>query len=156
MFVVSGTLSNQLALRTHLQQPPYSVLCDARAHIHRYEAGGVAFHSGAAVLPITPSNGHHLTLEADVLPNLVLGDDVHSAPTRVISLENTLNGLIFPQTEIRKIANEARKHDVRMHLDGARLWNVAQETGTSIRELCEPFDTVSLCLSKGLGAPIGR
>ncbi|KAM6497920.1 Pyridoxal phosphate-dependent transferase [Amanita muscaria] len=154
LFVSSGTASNQIALRTHLTQPPYSVLCDQRAHMHKYEAGGTAFHSGAAVIPLLPSNGHHLTL-ADIEQNAITTDDVHFAPTRVIELENTLNGTIFPQDEIIRIAEYARSFSIKLHLDGARIWHVAVETGTSVKELCEPFDSVSLCFSKGLGAPVG-
>ncbi|KAG6866813.1 hypothetical protein C0991_008749 [Blastosporella zonata] len=165
LFMPSGTASNQIALRTHLKQPPYSVLCDHRAHIHKYEAGGTAFHSGAAVTPVVPSNGittyfnrgipltlilgHHLTL-ADVEPNVILG-----APTEVIALENTLNGTIFPQNDIIAISDYARSHGIKMHLDGARIWHVAIENRTPLKELLAPFDTVSLCFSKGLGAPIG-
>ncbi|GAK66691.1 threonine aldolase [Moesziomyces antarcticus] len=155
IFVPSGTLSNQLALRTHLHQPPHTILCDTRAHIHRYEAGGIAFHCGASTEIVAPSNGHHLRWDEDIKPNLNLSDDIHFSPTRIISLENTLNGTILPQDEIIKISTEARKLGLIMHLDGARIWNVAAETGLSLRELCDPFDTVSLCLSKGLGAPIG-
>ncbi|SPO30303.1 related to GLY1 - L-threonine aldolase, low-specific [Ustilago trichophora] len=155
IFVPSGTLSNQLALRTHLYQPPHTVLCDTRSHIHRYEAGGIAFHCGASTEIVAPSNGHHLRWDEDIQPNLNLSDDIHFSPTRIISLENTLNGTIFPQDEIVKISTEARKLGLIMHLDGARIWNVAAETGLSLKELCDPFDTVSLCLSKGLGAPIG-
>lgn len=155
IFVPSGTLSNQLALRTHLHQPPHTVLCDTRAHIHRYEAGGIAFHCGASTEIVAPSNGHHLRWEEDIKPNLSLSDDIHFSPTRIIALENTCNGTIFPQDEIVKISAEARKLGLIMHLDGARIWNVAAETGLSLKELCDPFDTVSLCLSKGLGAPIG-
>ncbi|CDU22113.1 related to GLY1-L-threonine aldolase, low-specific [Sporisorium scitamineum] len=155
IFVPSGTLSNQLALRTHLHQPPHTVLCDTRSHIHRYEAGGIAFHCGASTEIVAPSDGHHLRWEEDIKPNLNLSDDIHFSPTRIISLENTLNGTIFPQDEIVKISTEARKLGLIMHLDGARIWNVAAETGLSLKELCDPFDTVSLCLSKGLGAPIG-
>ncbi|KAI0359177.1 hypothetical protein OH77DRAFT_1575929 [Trametes cingulata] len=165
LFLPSGTMSNQIALRTHLKQPPYSVLCDHRSHIVRYEAGGTAFHSGAHSQMVIPSNGHHLTL-ADIEENIVLGSDLHrhsftaahlrhSAPTEVISLENTLNGTIFPQDEIIRISDYAHSVGVKMHLDGARLWHVAAETGTSMKELCAPFDSVSLCFSKGLGAPIG-
>lgn len=155
IYVPSGTLSNQLALRTHLHQPPYTVLCDTRAHIHRYEAGGIAFHCGATTENLAPSNGHHLRWEEDIKPNLCLSDDIHFSPTRVISLENTLGGTIIPQDEVVKISTEARKLGLLMHLDGARIWNVAAETGLSLKELCDPFDTVSLCLSKGLGAPVG-
>jgi len=154
LFVPSGTMSNQLALRTHLKQPPYAVLCDHRAHIHRYEAGGTAFHSGATTIPVAPANGHHLTL-ADVQANIILGDDVHFAPVEVIALENTLNGTIIPQEEVVAISDYAHSEGLQMHLDGARLWHVAIETSTPMNELCAPFDSVSLCFSKGLGAPIG-
>ncbi|KAG5648180.1 hypothetical protein DXG03_006135 [Asterophora parasitica] len=154
LFMPTGTASNQLALRTHLRQPPYSVLCDHRAHIHKYEAGGTAFHSGATTTPVIPSNGHHLTL-ADVEPEVILGEDIHFAPTEIISLENTLNGTIFPQQDIIEISTYARSHGIKMHLDGARIWHVAAETKTPIKELCDPFDSVSLCFSKGLGAPVG-
>jgi len=154
LFMPSGTQSNQIALRTHLKQPPYSVVCDKRAHIFKYEGGGAAFNSGAHVVPITPANGHHLTLE-EVQENVILGTDIHFAPTELVALENTLNGTIFPQDEIVKICDYAHSLGIKTHLDGARIWHVAIETGKSIRELCEPFDSVSVCFSKGLGAPIG-
>ncbi|KAF7339659.1 Beta-elim-lyase domain-containing protein [Mycena sanguinolenta] len=161
LFMPSGTASNQIALRTHLMQPPYSVLCDHRAHINKYEAGGAAFHSGAAVSALIPSNGnkiaiigHHLTLN-DVKQNIIMGTDTHLAPTEVVALENTLNGTIFPQDEIIAISDFVHSHGKKMHLDGARLWHVAAETGTSVKELCDPFDSISLCFSKGLGAPVG-
>ncbi|KAG1825617.1 pyridoxal phosphate-dependent transferase [Suillus subaureus] len=149
LFVSSGTMGNQLAIRTHLQQPPNSIICDVRAHINKYEAGGAAIHSGALQNALTPKNGHHLTLK-DIEPHVVFGTDVHSAPTRIICLENTLNGTIMPQNDIIEIADFALKNGILMHLDGARLWHVAAETQTPIDELCAPFDSVSLCFSKGL------
>lgn len=155
LFVISGTLSNQLALRTHLKQPPYSVLLDSRSHVHRYEAGGLAFHSGATPLAVIPSNGKYLRWEEDIQPNLILDEDIHFCSTKVVSLENTLGGNIFPQSEILKISKGVKEAGLILHLDGARIWNAAAETGLTIEELCRPFDTVSLCLSKGLGAPIG-
>ncbi|KAJ7630715.1 pyridoxal phosphate-dependent transferase [Roridomyces roridus] len=154
LFVPSGTASNQIALRTHLIQPPYSILCDHRAHIEKYEAGGTAFHSGAAVTTVIPSNGHHLTLD-DVKDNIILDTDIHFATTQVVALENTLNGTIIPQEEVIAISEFVHSHGKKLHLDGARLWHVAAETGTSVKELCDPFDSVSLCFSKGLGAPVG-
>ncbi|KAI9572666.1 pyridoxal phosphate-dependent transferase [Boletus coccyginus] len=154
LFLPSGTMSNQVALRTHLQQPPHSVITDARSHIHGSEAGGVAFHSQANSVPIFPENGHHLTWE-DIEPYIVSGTDVHVAPTRVIALENTLNGTIIPQNEVCEIAKRAHGQNIIMHLDGARIWHVAVETGLPLREICDPFDSVSVCFSKGLGAPIG-
>jgi threonine aldolase len=77
--------TNQLAIRAHLTQPPHSVLCDARSHVHRFEAGGIAYHSQATTLSVTASNGHHMTLE-DVLSSVILGDDIHMAPTKVAAL----------------------------------------------------------------------
>lgn len=154
LFLPSGTMSNQIALRTHLKQPPYAVLCDHRAHINTYEAGGTAFHSGAHTYPVIPANGHHITVE-EVEAHAILDHNIHYAPVELISLENTLNGTIFPQDEIIRISEFARKNNLKMHLDGARIWHVAAETGTPISELCAPFDSVSLCFSKGLGAPIG-
>ncbi|KAF9480456.1 hypothetical protein BDN70DRAFT_979312 [Pholiota conissans] len=154
LFLPSGTASNQIALRTHLKQPPYSVLCDHRAHINKYEAGGAAFHSGAAVIPVIPPNKHHLTLQ-DVKDNIIISDDTHFAPTEVVALENTLNGTIIPQEEVIAISEYAHSVGVKMHLDGARIWHVSAETSTPLKELCDPFDSVSLCFSKGLGAPVG-
>lgn len=150
LFMPTGTMSNQVALRTHLQQPPYSVLCDARAHVYRMEGGGIAFHSGANVIPVFPENGHHLTWE-DIEPRIVSGADVHIAPTRIVSLESTLNGTVIPQEDVIAISRHAREKGIIMHLDGARLWHVAVATGLSMKELCEPFESVSLCFSKGLG-----
>jgi len=154
LFVPSGTASNQIAIRCHLHQPPYSVLCDHRAHIHKYEAGGAAFHTGATTIAVAPLNGHHLTL-ADVKANSVITSDVHFAPTTLIALENTLNGIIIPQAEVIAISDYAHSEGIAMHLDGARIWHVAAETGIPLRELCAPFDSVSVCFSKGLGAPVG-
>lgn len=169
LFLVSGTMSNQLAIRTHLLQPPHSVLLDHRSHVHKMEAGGMAVFSQATAHSLVPANGHHLTLADDVLDNLTLGEDIHTAPTKLISLENTLSGTIFPQDEIVAIAREAAKHDIIMHLDGARIWEVAahdlaqqgddfgeEALRRELTRLCEPFKSVSLCLSKGIGAPIGR
>lgn len=154
LFCVSGTLSNQLAIRTHLTQPPHSILLDYRAHIHAYEAGGVAFHSQASATTVRPANGHHMTLD-EIEENLVVGSDIHGAPTKIVALENTLSGMVFPQDEIVRISDAMRAQGVIMHCDGARMWEVAAKTGKSLKELCAPFDSISLCMSKGLGAPIG-
>jgi len=154
LFCVSGTMTNQLAIRTHLTQPPHSVICDARAHIHRYEAGGIAHHSQATTMPVVPSNGRYITLE-DIMPNLILEPDIHFCPTRLVCLENTLQGMVMPHEETVRISEFAREKGIAMHCDGARMWEVQAKTGLSLKELCAPFETVSLCMSKGLGAPIG-
>lgn len=129
-------------------------MVDIRSHVFNYEAGGISFHSQAAVYPIMPSNNKYLTAE-DVASRLVLDVDVHYAPTRAISLENTLNGTIMPIEEMERIRILTKEHDIKLHLDGARLWHASIATGISMKEYCSHFDTVSLCLSKGIGAPIG-
>ena len=129
-------------------------MVDVRSHVFNYEAGGISFHSQAAVYPIMPSNGKYLTAD-DVASKIILDVDVHYSPTRVISLENTLNGTIMPIDEIERIRALTKEHDIKLHLDGARLWHASIATGISMKEYCSHFDTISLCLSKGIGAPIG-
>ncbi|KAI9657693.1 MAG: hypothetical protein M1821_002869 [Bathelium mastoideum] len=154
LLVLSGTMGNQVSLRTHLLAPPHSVLCDHRAHILEWEAGGVASLCGALVKGVVPKNNHHITLE-DVKAHAVLSDDVHACPTKVISLENTLAGTVLPLEECRRISKWANEHGILMHLDGARLWEASAAGAGSLAEYCACFDSVSLCFSKGLGAPIG-
>jgi threonine aldolase len=154
VFVLSGTMGNQLAIRSHLTQPPYSVLCDHRAHILYLEAGGVAMLSGAIMTGVAPANGNYLTLE-DIEAHAVISDDCHSCPTKVISLENTLRGIITPLSEVQRISQFARKHGIKMHLDGARLWEAVAAGAGSLSEYSSCFDSVTMCFSKGLGAPIG-
>lgn len=156
LYCVSGTLLNQIALRTNLLQPPHAVLCDHRSHVYVHEAGGLPTLSQAMVQAIAPKNGIHLTLEDDIIPNFVPDDyEIHACPTKVISLENTLHGMLFPLDEIKKISAFCKDNNVRLHLDGARLWNASAETGIPLAEYCSYFDSVSLCLSKTLGAPVG-
>lgn len=155
LFCSSGTMSNQIALRAHLFQPPHSILCDYRAHVYTHEAGGLATLSQAMVSPIIPSNGNYLTLD-DILENYIPDDgDIHMAPTKVISLENTLHGIITPYEEIVKISIWCKENNIKLHCDGARLWNASAETNISILDYCKLFDSVSLCLSKSIGAPFG-
>ncbi|OUM61730.1 hypothetical protein PIROE2DRAFT_67519 [Piromyces sp. E2] len=154
MFVASGIMSNQLALRSHLQTPPHSVLCDARSHIFNLECGGVAIHAGALMTPVKPSDGKTYITAADIEEALVQ-KSIYSAPTKLISLENTLDGEIMPIEAIEGIHNFARSKGIPLHLDGARLWNASRETGIPIKEYAKYFDSVSLCFSKGLGAPVG-
>lgn len=154
LLVLSGTMGNQVAIRSHLAQPPHSVLCDHRSHIICYEAGGVSAWTGATVSPVIPKNGVHLTLE-DVKKHAVLGDNIHYCPTKLISLENTLDGMIMPLAEAKRIVEWAHANDIKVHLDGARLWEAVVSGAGSLPEYTSLFDSVSLCFSKGLGAPIG-
>lgn len=155
LFCASGTLSNQIGLRANLVQPPYSILCDYRAHVFLHEAGGLASLSQAMIHPVKPANEDYLTLE-DIIENYTPDDgDIHAAPTKVISLENTLHGIIMPIEEIARISQFCKEEGLKLHCDGARLWNASAATGVSIKEYCSYFDSVSLCLSKSLGAPMG-
>ncbi|KAJ9139164.1 Alanine racemase TOXG [Pleurostoma richardsiae] len=154
LFVLSGTMGNQIALRTLLTQPPHAVLCDHRSHIVQYEAGGVSSLTGATLQTVVPANGLYLTLE-DLQESAHLDDNVHTCPTRVVSLENTLNGMVMPLAEARRISAWARKNGLKLHCDGARLWEVAASGAGSLADYAACFDTVSLCFSKGLGAPVG-
>jgi len=154
LLVMSGTMGNQVSMRTHLGGPPHSILCDHRAHVSLWEAGGAASLSNAYIKTVVPANGHHLSLE-DVKKHAMLWDDVHVCPTKVISLENTCNGVITPLEECQKISAWAKEHDILMHLDGARLWEAIVAGGGSLKDYSACFDSVSLDFSKGLGAPIG-
>lgn len=155
LFCVSGTLSNQIGLRAHLALPPYSILCDHRAHVFLHEAAGLATLSQAMVHPVVPANGNYITVD-DIMENFTPDDgDIHAAPTKIVSLENTLHGIITPYEELVKISDFCKAHGLILHCDGARLWNASVATGVSIKEYCALFDSVSLCLSKSLGAPMG-
>lgn len=155
LFCCSGTLSNQIALRSHLKQPPHSVICDNRGHVYVHEAGGLATLSQAMVTDIIASNGLYLTLE-DIVARFIPDDgDIHGAPTKVVSLENTIHGLIHPIEEIRRISEWCHANGLMLHLDGARIWDAHIATGVPFTEYGKYFDSISICLSKGLGAPIG-
>jgi threonine aldolase len=154
LLVMSGTMGNQVSIRTHLSQPPYSVLCDHRSHVICYEAGAISSWTGAMVQPVVPKNGVHLTLE-DIQKHAVLENDIHYCPTKLISLENTLNGMVMPLSEARRITEWAHTNGLKVHLDGARLWEAVVTGAGSLADYTSLFDSVSLCFSKGLGAPIG-
>ncbi|OOQ89523.1 Alanine racemase TOXG [Penicillium brasilianum] len=153
-FALTGTMANQIALRVLFEQPPFALLTDKRAHILNYEAGGTAYLTGAMMQPVAPSNNLYLTLE-DIKPRSVITDDVQKAPTKVISLENTAHGAITPLAEMRRISIWARQHGIKLHLDGARLFESIAAGAGSMRDFCALFDTIHLDFSKNLGAPIG-
>ena len=106
------------------------------------------------VQPVWSKSTPNLTL-SDIQREVVLGSNIHSAPTRVIALENTYGGTILPLSEIQRISTFARSHDIRIHCDGARLWNAVAAGAGSLKEYGEAFDSVSMCFSKGVGAPVG-
>ncbi|KAG8530751.1 uncharacterized protein KY384_004108 [Bacidia gigantensis] len=156
LLVLSGTMGNQLSIRTHLNQPPHSLLADNRSHIMGWEAGGIASLSSAFAIPVCPENGHHLTL-SDVRAHTITSKDIHACPTRLICLENTLAGTILPLSVCQEIRQWAQEQDppIALHLDGARLWEAVVAGAGSLKDYASCFDSISLCFSKGLGAPIG-
>ncbi|KAJ5484699.1 threonine aldolase [Penicillium diatomitis] len=153
-FALTGTMANQIALRVLFEQPPYALLTDKRAHILNYEAGGTAYLTGAMVQAVAPSNNLFLTLE-DIKPRATITEDVQKAPTKVISLENTAHGAITPLAEMRRISAWARQHGIKLHLDGARLFQAVATGAGSVSDFCALFDTIHVDFSKNLGAPIG-
>lgn len=155
LFVPSGTMSNQLAIRAQTT-PGDEVLLHRRSHIFHWESGGPAALSGVHCRTLDSADG---TLPQDALDESFHDDrDPHYAPTRLVCLENTHNGcggLVVPLDHMRAVCTWAAERGLRRHLDGARLWNALVATGTTLDEAAAPFDTVSLCFSKGLGAPVG-
>ncbi|KAL9588994.1 MAG: hypothetical protein Q9203_002209 [Teloschistes exilis] len=152
---VTGTMANQLGIRALLHQvPPYAVLCDAKAHLFNLEGGGPAMMCGALVQPVFPRNRKYLTI-ADIDRQAVVSDDVHKCPTRVISLENTCAGMIVPLDELKKISEWAKRNQVQIHLDGARLWEAVAAGGASLHAYCSLVDCVTVDFTKGLAAPMG-
>jgi threonine aldolase len=154
VFTPSGTMANQLALRAHTE-PGDEILIDGNAHIYYYEAGGPAALAGVMCRCLPGERG---IFSAAELVAALRPADQHFPPARLVCLENTHNrggGSVWPIGSIREVAEAARQHGLRMHLDGARLWNAAIATGLSERAYAEHFDSVSVCFSKGLGAPIG-
>ena len=154
LFVPSGTMSNQIAVRIHTQ-PGDELLCDLNCHIFQYEAGGPAALSGVTCRTFLGDDG---ILDLAQLEGQIHPDNIHLTGTRLVCLENTHNrggGSIYPLAKIAAISRWARENKLAMHLDGARLWNAIVATGVSGVKWGEHFDTISVCFSKGLGAPVG-
>jgi threonine aldolase len=154
LFTVSGTMANQLAVRSHTE-PGDEILVEANAHLYYYECGGPAALSGVSCRCLQGERG--VFNSADV-ESALRPPDSHFPRTRLVCVENTHNrggGKIWPLDRIEEVAGAARRHGLQLHLDGARLWNAAATTGIAERQWAAPFDTVSVCFSKGLGAPVG-
>ncbi len=154
LFVPSGTMSNQVAVKAHTQ-PGDELICDVNCHIYNYEAGGPAVLSGVTCRTV---EGDYGVLDVSQLEDKVRPVNDHLVRTRMVALENTHNrggGRVYPIEKIQAISEWARKSGLIMHLDGARLWNAVVATGIPAGEWARHFDTVSVCFSKGLGAPIG-
>lgn len=154
IYCPSGTMTNQIGINI-LSNPYEEVVCYEGSHIYKYEGGGVAGNSGLSFRLLKGDRGR-ISLE-DILGN-INPDDEHFPRTSLVALENTVNkggGSYYRLEQIREISTACREKGLKIHLDGARLFNALVETGDDAREYGKYFDTISICLSKGLGAPLG-
>ncbi len=154
MFCPSGTMTNQIAIKCHTQ-PGDEVICHKTSHVYIYEGGGIAFNSGCQVKALDGLRGM-ITAE-DVLSS-INPEDVHKPHTTLVCIENTCNrggGSCYNIEDIISIKNVCTQHKIPMHLDGARLFNALVATGQTEKQYGQIFDSISICLSKGLGAPVG-
>ncbi len=154
LFCPSGTMTNQIAIKVHTQ-PGDEVICDELSHVYQYEGGGIAFNAGASVKLLHGNRGR---LNTTQLGDAVNPDDVHKPHSRLVVLENTCNkggGSCYELIDIEEIKLFCLKNNLKLHLDGARLFNALIAKKQTTSDYGKLFDSVSICLSKGLGAPIG-
>jgi threonine aldolase len=154
LFCPSGTMTNQIAIKCHTQ-PGDEVICDESSHVYQYEGGGIAFNSGASVKLLQGNLGR---ISAEQVANAIQPDDPHRPHTSLVSLENTSNrggGSCYDFAEIKKIKALCKEKGLAFHLDGARLWNALVAKNETPKQYGEAFDSISVCLSKSLGCPIG-
>src|SRR6478752_5169970 len=154
IFCPSGTMTNQIAIKCHTR-PGDEVICDKVSHVYIYEGGGIAVNSNCQVKPIDGDRG---MIRADQVIEAINPDDVHKPRTRLVSLENTANrggGSCYNFSEFQKIKEVCLNNDLSLHLDGARLWNALVAKNETPKQYGEVFDSISVCLSKGMGAPVG-
>ena len=153
LFCVSGTQSNQIAISVHVSKGQ-EVICDELSHIYLYEGGGVMANAGASVKLLKGDLGR---LSASQIKAAISPDDIHACESRLVSLENTVNkggGSIYTSEALQEISDFCRSVDIPLHLDGARIFNAIVETGQTPLQFGGWFDSISICLSKGLGSPI--
>lgn len=152
LFVPSGTMSNLLGLLAHCERGD-EYLVGQQAHTYKYEGGGAAVLGSIQPQPIEMAADGSLDL--DLVRSYIKADDFHFARTRLLALENTMHGKVLPLAYLAAARAFTREHGLALHLDGARLYNAAVKLGVPVREISQHFDSVSVCLSKGLGAPVG-
>ncbi|MDP4117425.1 MAG: threonine aldolase family protein, partial [Bacteroidota bacterium] len=154
LFVTSGTMGNQICLNVHTN-PGDEVICERDAHIFNYESGSPAALSGIQIYPV---DGKYGVFTPDQVEPIIRPESAYYMPhTRVLEIENTHNragGAVHPIENIIELEKLAKKYNLAYHLDGARIWNASVKTGISPKEYASHFDSVSCCLSKGLGAPV--
>ena len=155
LFCASGTMANQIAIKAHTQ-PGDEVICHKLSHVYYYEGGGIAMNSGASVCLLEGDQGR-ITAK-DVAAHINPPSDPHRPLTRLVSVENTMNkggGSIYDFNEFIAIGEVCRENGLKFHLDGARLFNALVETEETTADYGKTFDSISICISKGLGAPVG-
>ena len=154
VFCPSGTMTNQIAIKCHTQ-PGDEIICDKLSHVYIYEGGGIAFNSGSQVKPIEGDRGR---INAEQIAESINPEDIHKARTRLVCIENTANrggGSCYNFVDIQYIKEVCLKNNLKLHLDGARLFNALIRMQETPKQYGEIFDSISICLSKGLGAPVG-
>lgn len=154
LFVPSGTMGNTIGIKVHTRHGQ-EVICEARAHVLNYELAMMAWFTGCLARPIYSPDG---ILSWEAIRKEIRQVSPHWAPTGLVEIENTHNvagGTIYPQATIDEICDSSHALGLKVHMDGARVFNAAAATGRPVREICARVDTVSFCLSKGLGAPVG-
>lgn len=154
LFCPSGTMTNQIAIKVHTNAPG-EVICDELSHIYWYEGGGIGFNSGLSSRLLKGDRGRFTAVQVS---NAINADDVHFPESQLVSLENTCNkggGSIWNQKEVIRISELCHKKGIPLHLDGARMYNAIVALGISEKDFAAPYDSISLCLSKGLGCPVG-
>ncbi len=154
LFCASGTMANQLAIKVQTSAGD-QVVCDKNAHVYLYEGGGIASNANASVKLLDGKNG---LLKAEQIASAINPDDIHFPKTSLVCLENTMNkggGVYYDFSEIKKIKSLCQSEGLGFHLDGARLFNALAETGEKPADYGKQFDSISVCLSKGLGCPVG-
>ncbi|XP_077272622.1 uncharacterized protein LOC143903100 [Temnothorax americanus] len=153
LFVSSGTMGNLIAVMNHCDVRGSEIYCGNESHVFLHEQGGAAQIAGASICPLF--NYDDGTFDLKSLESAIRVDRLHEPISKLVIVENTINGKAVPQSWVEKLAMVAKKHNLRMHLDGARLWNASAASKISAKDLAAPFDSVTFCLSKGLGAPVG-
>jgi threonine aldolase len=154
LFVPSGTMGNEICIKCHTRRGD-EVICESGCHIYNYESGAASFLAGVQMRPIVGNKG---VITAEVVEKCINPPHDHFPQTAAITIENTHNGAggtIFPLEELVRLYDLAKRRNLKLHIDGARIWNAAAATSIRLREYAQYCDSISVCFSKGLGAPVG-
>ncbi len=154
LFCPSGTMTNQIAIKVHTQ-PGDELICADNSHVYKYEGGGIAFNSGVQAKTLKGDRGR---ITASQIVEVINDGNVHFPVTKLVTLENTANrggGSFYDLDEIKRIRKMCTENNLILHLDGARIFNAIVETNYTAKDMGQIFDSISVCLSKGLGAPVG-